>query len=269
MRFVRRPEILPSPNIWYHPEAYELENHAQDVDGEIWRTLHDEFDWTGRDVVDVGCGDGFHLPHFAEAATSVVGIEPHPPLVLRARRRMAGVLGVEVKQGPAQRLPLASGSADLVHARTAYFFGPGCEPGLREADRVLRRGGSLAIVDLDAWHRPYGDWMRADLPDYDPAAVDRFFAEQGFRCRRVETRWRFENLAALESALRIEFSPAVSTDAVAESVRRGGGAVTGAVTIPVGYRVLLREKPSGLVRVPWRTHLASGEAGSSISPRIP
>lgn len=269
MRFVRRAEILPSPNIWYHPESYELENHAQDVDGEIWRTLRDEVDWTGRDVVDVGCGDGFHLPYFAEAARAVLGVEPHPPLVRRARHRVAGVAGVEVKQGSAQRLPLASGSADLVHARTAYFFGPGCEPGLREADRVLRKGGTLAIVDLDVRHRPYGDWMRADLPDYDPAAVDRFFAEQGFRCLRVETRWRFENHAALESALRIEFSPAVAANAVTESVRRSAGAGAGAVTIPVGYRVLLRDKPSGLVRVSWPAHPASGEADSSISPRIP
>lgn len=269
MRFARRSEILPSPNIWYHAEAYELENRAQDVDGEIWRALREEFDWTGRDVVDVGCGDGFHLPRFAEAARSVLGVEPHPPLVRRARQRVAAIPGVEVTQAPAQRLPLASASADLVHARTAYFFGPGCEPGLREADRVLRRGGTLAIVDLDVWHRPYGDWMRADLPDYDPAAVDRFFAKQGFRGRRVETRWRFQDLAALESALRIEFSPVVATDALRESARGSGGAATETVTIPVGYRVLLREKPSGLVRVPWRTHSAPGERGSSISPRIP
>ncbi|WP_245788156.1 class I SAM-dependent methyltransferase [Amycolatopsis marina] len=267
IRFVRRAEILPSPNIWYHPDAYELENHAQDVGGELWRTLRAEVDWAGKDVVDVGCGDGFHLPLFAETARSVVGVEPHPPLVRRARRRVNEITGVNVKQGAAQRLPLASASVDLVHARTAYFFGRGCEPGLNEADRVLRKGGALAIVDLDVRHQPYGDWMRADLPDYDPADVDRFFAEQGFRCLRVETIWRFENLAAAESALRIEFSPSVAERAIGEVVRRNGAGPARPLTVPVGYRVLVREKPSGLVRLTRPAHSAGPD--SSISPRIP
>src|SRR5207245_2701101 len=47
--------VVPSPNIWHWPEVYELENRAQDVGGAIWQALRAEVDWTGRDVVDVGC----------------------------------------------------------------------------------------------------------------------------------------------------------------------------------------------------------------------
>ncbi|SFO85031.1 Ubiquinone/menaquinone biosynthesis C-methylase UbiE [Amycolatopsis arida] len=246
MRFGRKVDVLPSPNIWYHPRDYERENRAQDVHGVIWRVLREECDWAGRDVLDLGCGDGFHLARFAETARSVVGVEPHPPLVERARDRAAGLDIVEVLRGAAQRLPLPSAHVDLVHARTAYFFGPGCEPGLREADRVLRPGGHLAIVDLDVRHGPYGDWMRADLPRYDAAAVDRFFTEQGFRCRRVETRWRFPDRETLESVLRIEFSGPVAERAIAETVRRNGGARR-ELTLPVGYRILVRSRPAGLL----------------------
>ncbi|OZM74139.1 SAM-dependent methyltransferase [Amycolatopsis antarctica] len=267
-RWRRRPvDVLPSPNIWYHRDVYECENEAQDVDGEIWRVLRSRCDWTGRDVLDLGCGDGFHLSRFAGAARSVTGVEPHPPLVAAARARVAGLPGVRVRHGAAQRIPLPDAEVDLVHARTAYFFGPGCEPGLAEVERVLRPGGTLAVVDLDVTADPYGRWMRADLPDYDPAEVDSFFARQGFRCERVVTRWRFASAAALESVLRIEFSARVAERALAETVRARAPGDRG-VEFPVTYRVLSRDKPAGLV--PARAQSRSAVSpGSGTSPRIP
>jgi SAM-dependent methyltransferase len=179
-------------------------------------------------VLDVGCGDGFHLPFFAAEAASVIGAEPHPPLAERARRR-----GFRVVQAGAEALPLADRSVDLVHARTAYFFGRGCEPGLAEADRVLRPGGALAVVDLDATVEPYGGWMRADIPHYDPVAAERFFARRGFSTRRIATRWAFPDRATLESVLRIEFSRATADRALA--------AVPG-TEIPVAYRLHVRRR---------------------------
>ncbi|MCF7550148.1 class I SAM-dependent methyltransferase [Pseudonocardia sp. WMMC193] len=224
---------IPSPNIWHWPEVYQRENEAQDADGVLWSALAEAAPWAGRDVVDVGCGDGFHLPRFAESARSVVGVEPHPPLVARAQAR-----GLDVRRGGAEALPLPDASADLVHARTAYFFGAGCEPGLAEADRVLRPGGILAIIDLDFTVGPYGEWLRADLPRYDAAAVERFFARQGFDQRRVTSTWRFPDRDTLEAVLRIEFAPATAARAIAR---------TTGLTIPVGYRLHTRRTPAGLI----------------------
>lgn len=227
-----RPPI-PSPNIWNWPEVYERENAAQDADGSLWAALRDAVPWAGADVLDVGCGDGFHLPMFDEEAASVIGVEPHPPLVQRARARVGG--RARVLQAGAAALPLPDASVDLVHARTAYFFGPGCEPGLAEAERVLRPGGAIAIVDLDATVAPYGKWMRADIPRYDPARVEAFFARQGFTMRRVPAVWRFPDRETLEAVLRIEFSPEVADRAAAE---------TPGVTLPVGYRLHVRRTQS-------------------------
>ncbi|RVW03831.1 class I SAM-dependent methyltransferase [Rhodococcus xishaensis] len=229
---------IPSPNIWHWPQLYEIENRAQDVDGVVFETLAELADWRGRDVLDVGCGAGFHLPRFAEAARSVVGVEPHLPLVAAARERVEGWASVSVLLGSAEAVPLPDGSIDVVHARTAYFFGPGCGPGIRESMRVLRPGGVLAIVDLDATVAPYGTWMRADLPHYDPVAVESFFAAQGFAMRRVRTRWEFEDREALQSVLGIEFSARTATRAFAE--------VTG-LGLEVGYRIHTRSAPSGLI----------------------
>jgi SAM-dependent methyltransferase len=234
------PRVIPSPNVWHWPQIYELENRAQDAAGAIWRELRAACPWDGARVVDIGCGDGFHLPVFAATAAAVTGVEPHSALVIAARRRVAGLPHVTVRSGHAQATGLAASSVDVVHARTAYFFGPGCEPGLAEADRILRPGGALAIVDLDATAAPYGAWMRADLPRYDPHAVRAFFDTAGFTTTLVDTVWRFEDRATLESVLRIEFSAAVAARAIAETV---------GLAIPVRYRLHVRRTPRGLA---WR-----------------
>jgi SAM-dependent methyltransferase len=223
--------VIPSPNIWNWPDIYEAENRAQDVEGAIWSALREVVPWAGADVLDVGCGDGFHVPVFAAEAASVVGVEPHTPLVARARARLGD--RARVLEARAEALPLPDASVDLVHARTAYFFGKGCEPGLAEAQRVLRPGGAIAIVDLDATVPPYGDWMRADVAGYDPAHVERFFERVGFALRRVGTVWRFPDRDTLEAVLRIEFSHPVAERAIAGT--RG-------LDIDVGYRLHVRRK---------------------------
>lgn len=234
-----RPGVpIPSPNIWHWPRIYEVENRAQDVDGAIFRALRRVADWTDRDVLDVGCGSGFHLPAFARDARSVTGVEPHPPLVEAARERTTGVPGVRVLTGSAERLPVPDRSMDVVHARTAYFFGPGCGPGIAEAMRVLRPGGVLVVVDLDATTPGYGDWMRADLPHYDPVAVEAFFAAQGFDLTRVMTRWEFDDRRALRAVLGIEFTERTADRAFAQTPGR---------SLEVGYRVHTRRASRGLL----------------------
>ena len=167
-------------------------------------------DWSGRAVLDVGCGTGFHLPRFAERAARVTGVEPHPDLAALARRRTRRLTNVAVSQGTAQALPVPDASVDVVHARWAYFFGPGCEPGLAEIRRVLRRGGAAFVIDNDATQSTFGAWFRRALPDHDPAAVERFWARQGWQRRSLDIRWEQPDRARFESVVRIEFAPALA-----------------------------------------------------------
>lgn len=231
----RPPAALPSPNIWHWPDVYEVENRAQDVDGAVWTVLEEVAPWVGGDLVDVGCGSGFHLPRFAATARTVVGVEPHPPLVERARARTADLDRVHVLAGVGESLPLPDAVADVVHARTACFFGPGCEPAVAEAERVLRPGGVLVVVDLDATRSAYGRWMRTDLPRYDPVAAERFFTDRGFGLRRVDTRWRFATRSALRAVLGIEFAAGLAAEAFDR---------TPALTLDVAYRVHWRRRSS-------------------------
>ena len=206
---------MPSPNIWQHTATYELENRAVDPDGALEAAMRAIADWAGRTVLDVGCGTGFHLPRFAGTATSVIGVEPHPDLAALARRRTRRLGNVEVREGTAQALPLAEASVDVVHARWAYFFGPGCEPGLAELDRVVRRGGTAFVIDNDATRSTFGAWFRRGYPTVDPVTVERFWSTRGWTRTPVDIRWSFSSRADLESVVRIEFTPEVADEVLA------------------------------------------------------
>jgi ubiquinone/menaquinone biosynthesis C-methylase UbiE len=114
---------------------------------------------------------------------------------------------VRVLAGTAQRLPLPSASVDVVHARWAYFFGPGCEPGLRELARVVRRGGTAFVIDNDATRSTFGRWFSAALPDYDAGAVERFWSMHGWTRVPLMIRWLQPTREAFEAVVRIEFAP--------------------------------------------------------------
>lgn len=210
------PGARPSPNIWHHTATYEVENRAVDPDGAIEAALRSVASWDGRDVLDVGCGTGFHLPWFAASAASVTGVEPHAHLVALARRRTRRLPNVAVHQGTAQDLPLPDASVDVVHARWAYFFGPGCEPGLAELDRVVRRGGTAYVIDNDPTRSTFGSWFRRGYPEVDPGAVERFWSTRGWTRIPVDMRWAFASRADLEAVVRIEFDPSVAAAVLAE-----------------------------------------------------
>lgn len=202
------PGTIPSPNLWSWPDRYELENRSVDPEGLIEATIESLHPLTGTTVLDVGCGSGYHLPWFAGRAAHVIGVEPHEPLVRRAQRRVRGLRDrVEVRRGTAQALPVRDASVDVVHARWAYFFGPGCEPGLAEVFRVLRPGGTAIVIDNDATRSTFGGWFRAGLPSYDPVAVEQFWVGQGFLREPLLVRWAMATRAELESVVRIEFAP--------------------------------------------------------------
>ena len=214
--------VIPSPNIWESPDVYELENCGVDRAGVVETAMRELHDGVGADVLDVGCGTGFHLRGFATTARSVVGVEPHPPLVVRARRRVAALRSVRVVQASAEATTLPAASVDVAHARWAYFFGPGCEPGLAELERVMRPGGTAFAVDNDATRSTFGSWFRRSLPRYDPEAVERFWGRRGWSRECLDIAWSFDSPEDFARVLRIEFPTALADEILAADPGRTG-----------------------------------------------
>jgi ubiquinone/menaquinone biosynthesis C-methylase UbiE len=208
--------VIRSPNIWDSPEVYELENLASDRAGVIDAAMSALHPLRGADLLDIGCGTGFHLPRFAESGARVVGVEPHLPLVRRAANRLrARGSRARVVAAGAEALPLADASVDVVHARWAYFFGAGCEPGLAELERVVRPGGVACLIDNDATRSTFGAWFSRAYPAYDPVAVQRFWDRQGFTTEALTIEWTFDRREDLEAVVRIELPPGVADTVLA------------------------------------------------------
>lgn len=184
--------------------------------------------WDGVRFLDIGSGTGFHLPRWAATASSVVGVEPHPDLAALALRRTRKLSNVSVSVGTAQALPVPDASIDVMQARWAYFFGPGCEPGLVELDRVMARGGTAFVIDNDGSRSTFGSWFRRGYPMVDPDEVERFWSVRGWTPIPVDMGWSFETRADFEAVVRIEFAPEVAEAFIAS---HAGTAVDYAVNV--------------------------------------
>ena len=99
-------------------------------------------------LIEIGFGSGLNVAHYPEAVTAVVGIEPNPGMVERARPRIAqGSLPVEVIAGGAEAIPLADACFDT--AVSVLTLCTVADPGraLAELRRVLRADGRLLLVE--------------------------------------------------------------------------------------------------------------------------
>lgn len=204
--------VHAAPNIQTDPAIYEVENLALDQPGHLLDTMREVGDWADTIAVDLGAGTGFWSTDLAREATHVFAIEPHAPSRLLAMRRFAeqSTLNASVLAGSAEQTMLASDSVDIVHARFAYFWGPGCEPGIDELARIIRPGGSACIIDNDLEHGTFASWLERLPKNYqrDQPTLDDFWRGHGFDIHRVHSSWRFETREDLEDVVRLEFADA-------------------------------------------------------------
>jgi SAM-dependent methyltransferase len=100
----------------------------------------------GREVVDVGCGDGGLVRALTARGASVMGVEVSEEAIGRAYRQDPSG---RYLLGSADALPLADASADLcVFMRSLHHVPPAAMgDALDEARRVLRGDGGLVVAE--------------------------------------------------------------------------------------------------------------------------
>lgn len=181
---------------------YDLLNHLLSLDvDKMWRRrVAKRFNAILRDpharVLDLCCGTGdlaFAFRKNSPQGAEITGSDFVPQMLARARAKAAAASAkVDFVEADALALPFEDGSFDLVSCAFGFRNLANYERGLREIHRVLKPGGSAAILEFaeppgkvfGALYRFYfrhvlprlGGWISGNASAYSylPRSVSKF-----------------------------------------------------------------------------------------------
>lgn len=131
-------------------------------------------------VADIGTGTGFVAAGLAPLAGKVYGFDASHEMLNVAQRNLAGYANVELRQAAGDALPLPSAVLDGAFANMYLHHAEDPSKAIHEMARVLKPGGVLCIMDLDAHTHT---WQREQMADlwlgFDRRQIIDWFGEAG------------------------------------------------------------------------------------------
>lgn len=145
-----------------------------------WKTLEPMLpDFAGRDVLDLGCGYGWHCAYAAEhGARSVLGLDISGKMLEVARGHHAASV-IEYRRMVMEDADFADGSFDVVLSSLAFHYVADFGALVRKIVRWLRPGGDFVFSCEHPVFTAEGsqDWYRDEQGNILHFPVDNYYIE--------------------------------------------------------------------------------------------
>ncbi|MCL4265268.1 MAG: methyltransferase domain-containing protein [Anaerolineae bacterium] len=156
----------------------------------MWETYLSEINFPpNARVLEIGCGTGAVSRILAQkpAVAQVIGIDPSPVFIARARTLSQGIPNLSFEEGDGRALPFDADAFDVAVVHQALSHVPQPEQLVAEGFRILRPGGWLAVFD--------GDYATASLStgEYDLLEA----CVRAFRANFIHDSWIVRRLPQL------------------------------------------------------------------------
>ncbi|MDH4981863.1 class I SAM-dependent methyltransferase [Hyphomicrobium sp. D-2] len=153
------------------------------------RAVAEALDFSGADVIDIGCGDGAATVVLYDQThpKRIVGIDPAANAIAAADKRV-GDRNIQFAAESAYRLPFPDQSFDIAHLRGVLHHMDEPERAVAEAARVARTvlvlepngyNPALKLIEkTSSYHIEHGE------RSFPPARIDRWLRDQGLEIVR-------------------------------------------------------------------------------------
>ncbi len=157
--------------------SYDAWSATYDSDANPTRDLatvaleRQQFDFAGRDVLEIGCGTGRNTVWLAERARSVSALDFSEGMLERARARVTSETVSFARHDVREPWPAPDHRFDFVLETLVLEHIDELEPVFREAFRVLKPGGEFFLCELHPFRQLQG--KQAEFTD--PATGETVF----------------------------------------------------------------------------------------------
>jgi len=140
-------------------------------------TLVDFDGYSGRRVLDVGCGTGVDLVRFARGGAVATGVDIADSAIALARENLRHQsLPASLCVGDGERLPFPGGTFDFVYAHGVVQY-TSCDRALvEECRRVLKPGGTafFQVYNRVSWLNALSRVMKVGLEHQDAPVIKKY-----------------------------------------------------------------------------------------------